>query len=184
MAGKVPSFITGANAKIKAGGITFAYAQDVSYRVSVDAIPIETMGRYEAVSNEPVNYSVAGELSIVRYTSVAKQNNMAGTSSGGNGMGNTKFTTGGTAADHMDPGNLLFSKTFDVAIFQKIQTAENTPATALAPAVITITDCRFVSLGAGLTKRGILVNRMSFMGILASDDSFTASNSGDEDLVA
>jgi hypothetical protein len=46
MAAKAPSFVTGANAKIKAGGKTFAYASDVSYQVIVDTVPIETMGRY------------------------------------------------------------------------------------------------------------------------------------------
>jgi hypothetical protein len=50
--------------------------------------------------------------------------------------------------------------------------------------VITITDCRFNNKGAGLNKRGILVDRLSFVGILASDDSFTATNSGDTDLSA
>jgi hypothetical protein len=75
MANKIPSFVTGATAKIKAGGLTFAYAQDVSYRVNVDTIPIETMGRYEAVTNEPVNYTVSGELAIVRYTAIAQTNN-------------------------------------------------------------------------------------------------------------
>jgi hypothetical protein len=54
MAGKKPSFITGATAKIKIGNLTMAYAQDVSYSTTVTTIPIETMGRYEVVSNEPV----------------------------------------------------------------------------------------------------------------------------------
>jgi hypothetical protein len=56
MAGKTPSFITGATAKIKIGALTMAYAQDVSYNTTVTTIPIETMGRYEVVSNEPVAY--------------------------------------------------------------------------------------------------------------------------------
>jgi hypothetical protein len=182
MAGKAPSFVTGANAKIQAGGLTFAYASDVSYQVSVDTVPIETMGRYEAVSNEPVNYSVAGELSVVRYTAVAKQNNMAGANTGGNGLGKANFQTGGKGSDQIDPGNLLFSTTWDLAVFQKIQAAANAPATAVAPAFITITDCRFTRKSAGINKRGILVDRLGFVGILASDDSFNASGSGDIDL--
>lgn len=182
MASKLPSFVTGANAKIKAGGLTFAYAQDVSFAVNVDTIPIETMGRYETVSNEPVNYSVAGELSIVRYTAVAKNNNMPGAAQGGNGLGNAQWKTGGKGSDQIDPGNLLASQTWDLAVFQKIQTASGSPATDQTPAVITITDCRFTNKRSGLNKRGILVDRMSFVGILASDDSFTASNSGDVDL--
>jgi hypothetical protein len=183
MAGKVPSFITGATAKIKAGGLTFAYAQDVSYRISVDTIPVETMGRYETVSNEPVNYSVAGELAIVRYTKIAADNGMPGVNAGGNGLGATRWTTGGTGSDQMDPGNLLMSQTWDLAVFQKVQLGQNEiPVTG--DAVIKITDCRFNNKSAGLNKRGILVDRFTFVGILASDDSYTATHSGDTDLVA
>ena len=181
MASQVPSFITGATAKIKAGGLTFAYAQDVSYRVNVDTIPVETMGRYEAVSNEPVNYSVSGELSIVRYTAIAKANNAPFTNAGGNGLGKANWTTGGKGSDQFDPGNLIVSQTWDLAVFQK-NTAGVNSAIGDANKVWTITDCRFNNKSAGLNKRGILVDRLTFVGILASDDSFTASNSGDTDL--
>lgn len=185
MAGQVPSFITGANAKIKAGGITFAYAQDVGYRVSVDVIPVETMGRYEVVSHEPVNYSVAGELAVVRYTKYAQENGMPGAAEGGNGMGNVNWKIGGgKASDHINPGNLLMSKTWDLEVFQKIQDDQGKIETVGGNegAFIKISDCRFTSRGAGLNKRGILVDRYSFVGILASDDSFTATGSGDTDL--
>lgn len=183
MSGKKPSFITGANAKIKVGGKTFAYAADVSYQVSVDTIPIETMGRYEAVSNEPVNYSVAGELSVVRYTAIAKDNLMPGTNSGGNGLGKVEYTTGGKASDEINPGNLLFSSTWDLSVYQKVQASADTSATERVDAeFITIKDCRFIRKSGSLNKRGMLVDRLSFVGILADDESFDSSNSGDTDL--
>lgn len=186
MSSKKPSFITGANAKIKVGGKTFAYASDVSYQVSVDTIPIETMGRYEAVSNEPVNYSVAGSLSVVRYTSIAKTNNMPGTNTGGNGLGKVNFTTGGNGAEHINPGNILLSQTWDLSVYQKTQSGVtaggSTAVTTEADEFITIKDCRFNSKSASLNKRGILVDRLSFVGILADDESFDSSGSGDEDL--
>lgn len=187
MAGRLPSFVTGANAKIKAGGKTFAYASDVSYQVIVDTVPIETMGRYEAVTNEPVNYSVAGELSVVRYTKVAATNGIPGTATNGNGLGAVNFTTGGNGADHINPGNILASQTWDLAVFQKTQAAASTAGggTALttdAVEFITIKDCRFTRMSAGINKRGILVDRLSFVGILMDDDSFDASHSGDTDL--
>ena len=190
MAGKTPSFVTGANAKITAGGVTFAYASDVSYAISVDTVPIETMGRYEAVSNEPVNYSVAGSLSIVRYTGIANKNNMAGAAVNGNGLGNVNFKTGGNAADDINPANMLISQTWDLNVYQKIQSG-NPPVTSPAEtntgaptsgAVITITDCRFNRKSAGINKRGILVDSLSFVGILGYDDSFQAGTSGDVDL--
>jgi len=182
MAGQLPSFVTGANAKIKAGGLTFAYAQDVSYVVRVDTVPVETMGRYETVSNEPVNYTVSGDLAIVRYTAVAKNNGLPKVKAGGNGLGNANWATGGNGADQFNPGALLASRIWDLAVFQKIQASPTATPASQEPAVWTITDCRFTSKGAGLNKRGILVDRMSFVGILASDDSFTATGSGDEDM--
>lgn len=186
MASKKPSFVTGANAKIKVGGKTFAYASDVSYQVVVDTVPIETMGRYEAVTNEPVNYSVAGELSVVRYTAIAKQNNMPGANVNGNGLGAVNFTTGGNGSEHINPGNILLSQTWDLSVYQKTQNAVTaagtTAVTTEAAEFITIKDCRFNRKSAAINKRGILVDRLGFVGVLADDESFDSSNSGDEDL--
>lgn len=178
MAGKKPSFITGANAKIKAGTLTLAYAQDVSYATTVDVIPIETMGRYEVVTNEPVGYRVEGQLNIVRYTAIAQENGMTGAAAGGNGVGNWNMPTGGNASQHVNPGELLASQTWDLEIFQKFDNNGTTDSTE----AIKILDCRFRSKGGAINKRGILVESFAFVGILGEDDSFTASNSGDLDL--
>lgn len=181
MAGKIPSFITGANAKIRAGGKTFAYASDVSYSVSVDTIPVETMGRYEAVSNEPINYSVGGGLSVVRYTKTAKTNGMPGTASApnGNGLGNVTTDTGDKMSNQIDPGSILMSQTWDLAVFQKTEVGG---VVSEGEKVIFIKDCRFTRRSANLTKRGLLVDAFTFVGIIAGDESFTPSNSGDDDL--
>lgn len=178
MAGKKPSFITGANAKIKAGGLTMAYAQDVSYSVTTTTIPIETMGRYEVVSNEPVAYFVEGSLSVIRYTKVAFDKQMSGVAQGGNGMGNWNFSTGGKASDHINPGKLLASQTWDMEVFQK---HDNNGAVE-TELVEKIRDCRFTRKGGGINKRGVLTEQFSFVGILADGDSFTAAVSGDDDL--
>jgi hypothetical protein len=198
MANQVPTFITGANAKIAVDGVTFAYASDVSYQVVVDTIPIETMGRYEAVTNEPVNYSVAGDLSVVRYTSIAnKTAETAG--SKGNGLGSiTGANTQTNMSFQIDPGNMLTSSSWDLVVYQKYASGAGltgtsaiasgtTDAAAIASGVsqlgvIKISDCRFNRKAAGINKRGILVDRLSFVGILASDESFAASPSGDKDL--
>ena len=174
MSGKAPSFLTGANAKIKAGGITIAYAQDTSYNVTVTTIPIETMGRYEVVSNEPVAYFVDGTLSVIRYTKIANANGMDKTAINGNGLGNWNMNTGQAASDQVNPGALLGSKTWDLDVFQK--------DTSGSTKVVTITDCRFIRQGSSITKRGVLTEQYAFNGILKSDDSFTASLSGDDDL--
>jgi hypothetical protein len=197
VANQVPTFITGANAKITVDGITFAYASEVSYQVVVDTIPIETMGRYEAVTNEPVNYSVSGELSVVRYTSLANKTADTG-SSKGNGLGNVTGTSGENQSFQFDPGNMLTSSSWDLVVYQKYATGAGLTGTSLIAGgttdagaiatgvsqlgVIKVADCRFNRKAAGINKRGILVDRLSFVGILASDESFVSSPSGDIDL--
>ena len=173
MAGKTPAFVTGATAKIKVGNVTLAYAQDVSYNVTVTTIPIETMGRYEVVSNEPVAYFVDGTLSVIRYTKEAS--NMEGASAEGNGVGKWNLNGGnGEGAKGFNPGNMLASETWDLEVFQKTDGAD--------AAVIKLRDCRFTRKGGGINKRGVLVEQFAFNAILAQDDSFAASNSGDQDL--
>jgi hypothetical protein len=186
MAGIKPSFITGASAKITVGGKTFAYAADVSYSIAVDTIPIETMGRYEAVTNEPVNYSVAGELSIVRYTNVASG------SQDTNPFGTAAGTGNGVAASGLqgffDPAAILASKSVDIVIYQKKAANVTTGSDAATSSAVDtvrigrITDARMNRLSGGINKRGILVERMSFVGILFDGDDFDAGKSADTDL--
>lgn len=180
MSGKKPSFITGANAKIQAGGITMAYAQDVSYNVTVTTIPIETMGRYEVVSNEPVAYFVDGTLSVIRYSSVAA--GMSGAAAHGNGIGNWKFATpsGTDASQMMNPAQMLASQTWDLNIYQKFDNG----GTVDSQDVINLKDCRLTRKGGAINKRGVLVEQFSFNAILQDDDSYTAANSGDNDLTS
>lgn len=179
MAGKKPSFITGANAKIKAGDLTIAYAQDVSYNTTVTTIPIETMGRYEVVTNEPVAYFVEGTLSVIRYTKIAGDNQMSGAAATGNGVGNWAFKTGGDGSEHVNPAKLLASQTWDLEIFQKF--ADDAGAAQTEEAVA-IHDCRFTRKGGAINKRGVLVEQYAFSAILIDDDSFDAAESGDTDL--
>lgn len=178
MAGKKPSFITGATAKIKIGNLTMAYAQDVSYSTTVTTIPIETMGRYEVVSNEPVAYFVDGTLSVIRYTKEAS--GMPGTAANGNSvnqMGNTPGS-GGNAGSGFDPAQMIASETFDVEIFQKL-------SDGTTESVVKLRDCRFTRKGGAITKRGVLTEQFSFNAILLDNDSSAAvGNSGDTDLGA
>lgn len=175
---RVPSFITGANAKIKIGGITIAYAQDVSFNTTVTTIPIETMGRYEVVSNEPVAYFIDGTLSIIRYTKIAQQNGMEGAAQGGNGLGNwvLRDIANQTAETGINPNTILASQSFNLEVFQKTDDP-NAPEK-----VMKIKDVRLTRKGGGINKRGVLVDQFAFNAILAEDDSFNAANSGDADL--
>jgi hypothetical protein len=178
MAGKTPSFITGATAKIKLGNLTMAYAQDVSYNTTVTTIPIETMGRYEVVSNEPVAYFVDGTLSIIRYTKEASQ--MQGAAAEGNSVEQWQNTagSGGVAGDGFDPARIIASETFDLEVFQKL-------ASGGTESIGKLRDCRLTRKGGGINKRGILVESFAFNAILMDNDSqVEAGHSGDQDLEA
>lgn len=186
MAGLKPSFITGATAKIKLGGLTMAYAQDVSYNVQVTTIPIETCGRYEPISIEPVSYNVSGTLSVIRYTQQAALSNMSGASPTGNGVGswNMPAGMGGKGSNSFNPGKMLISETFDLEIFQKtVEGATGNDSADQQLLISKIIDCRFTSMGTQITKRGVLTQQFAFQAILVGDDSFTAERSGDYDLV-
>lgn len=162
--GMKPGFITGANAKLKTSGKTLAYATDVSYDLTTITIPIEVMGRYEVVSNEPLAHGIAGAFSIVRYTSAAASSAIPDVSSTGNASGNIA-AGGGNFHDHFNPSKLMGSQTFDLEIFQKIATGD----TASTVHVFTVRDVRLTRKGATLSKRGILVDQYAFVGILGDD---------------
>ncbi len=191
MAGKLPGFITGANAKLQmiGGGDspsskTIAYVSDLSYTVDTVTIPVESFGRYEVLSNEPIAYGVSGGFSVIRYTK-AMAGQLPNSATDGNqakqlGVGNS------AVGAHLDPGIMLFSKTFDIAVAQK---ASDAAGTAVEPIpFLKITDCRVTGRRATLSKRGILVDSYSFVGILVQDTDTDAAvqtgHSGDADLKA
>lgn len=175
MSGLKPSFLTGANAKIKIGAITIAYAQDVSYRASVSTLPIEIMGRYEVVSHEPIAYSVEGSLSVIRYTAAALT---SGAAANGNGVGEWNITNTDTAESHFNPAKLMNAETFDLEVFQRIGPGNGDIQDGPNGGIVRLIDCRFTSKGGSLNRRGVLIEQFSFNAILADDDSFTATNSG------
>lgn len=185
MAGMKPGFITGANAKIKMFGKTIAYCADVAYNVTVQTIPIESMGKYEVHSNEPVAYSVDGSFSIIRYTKRASSGTEGGkiadvASGKGNAPAEIDAGAGGKASQHLNPKELLASQTFDLEIYEKA-------ATAAGEAQVTkVLDCRLTRRGMSLNKRGVMVDNYAFVGILHQDsDVATAdqtANSGSTDL--
>ncbi len=178
MAGKKTALLTGSNAKLKINGVTLAYATDIQYQVSTETIPVETMGRYEVVSNEPISMTVRGSLSVVRYTKGAQATaNLMKAKGSGNGVGNWKAAGGKGLDTHFDPASILASQTVDIEIYRKGAGASDD-----GEKVITITDARLNSKGGSLNKRGIFMESFSFAAVNISDDSYEAGNSGDEDL--
>jgi hypothetical protein len=183
MAQMKPGFITGANAKIKMFGKTIAYCADVAYNITVQTIPIESMGKYEVHSNEPVAYSVDGSFSIIRYTKRASSGTEGGkiadvASGKGNDPSQIEAGSSGKASEHLNPAKLLTSQTFDLEIHEKGDGADLQ--------VTKVIDCRLTRRGMSLNKRGVMVDNYAFVGILHQDsDAATADqtgNSGATDL--
>ena len=201
----MPSFITGANAKIVIDDITIAFAQDVSYQVSVNTIPIRGMGKLEVSAHEPVSYNVTGSITVVRYTKDAgsasarsfkqtadtdgnivteevpadRRKLINGASEKGNSVDrwNTKSSNLGS---HLNPGKILSSLTFDLEIIAKIKpTSETNTVSAETESVIKVRDCRITGKTGSLSKRGLMMDQFSFNAILVNnDEDFSASGTG------
>ena len=69
------------------------------------------------------------------------------------------------------------SETFDLEVFQRINAAGDVQSGPNG-GVIKLKDCRFTSKGGSINRRGVLIEQFAFNAIIASDDSFTSSNSG------
>lgn len=191
MAGKKTSLITGSNAKIKINGITLAYATDVQYSLSVQTVPVETMGRYEVLANEPIATIVSGSFAVVRYTKAAGTagpGKISGAANSGNGVGEwgpqaaspQSAGGGGGMASHVNPGQLLTATTVDLELYRK---SVNDPTDSTGAELFKrIRDCRLTSMAGSVNKRGILMEQFSFVAELIDDDSFEAQPSGEEDL--
>lgn len=196
-----PSYITGASARVKFDDINVAYAANVSYRASTQTVPIEVMGRYEAVSHEPILYVAEGTLDVVRYTKQAAGvfGNSTAAAENGNDLGQWNQRANGTeekrAFDHFDPASMLMSHTFDLEVFQK--TAGHTIATdgdgnqkvevsQELTNVAKLINCRFTRLAGAVDKRGVLVERLAFSAILLDVDTQTEedANVARTDVVA
>lgn len=183
MSAKLPGFVTGANAKIivtdGSSQMTLAYATDVSYSVDTLTVPVEVMGRYEVLSNEPIAFGCNGGFTVVRYIKdVAKDAGIDDAASSGNSI--KKITP---FAGHMDPAKMLISKTFDMIIYQKTTNPGDSASTSTG--VFKIKDCRIVRRGGTISKRGVLMDSYQFVGILAQDEDDAGNavgTSGDTDL--
>lgn len=195
MAEKVTSLITGSNAKIKLNGVTLAYAVDVQYDISIATIPVETMGRYEVLANEPIATSVAGSFTVVRYTNAATdatQGRISGAAKNGNGIGNWGNRAGGEGtpstnrpnkglSTHVNPGDILTSKTVDIELFRKTKNDPNNDGGT--EFFLKIHDARITRMAGSVNKRGILMETFQFVAEMIDNDSFERKVSGEDDLL-
>lgn len=150
------NLITGANGKIKVNGKTLGYATSINISTRVDMIPGETMGRFEAVSNEPIAYSTNGSFTMLRYTEAAINNLPKISTAQSNSIGSVGI------GEHVNPSALLTSTTFEVEIFQKTATEPDQ--------IFKVNNCRITSRSGGVNKRGIYEETFNFVGIISEDD--------------
>jgi hypothetical protein len=192
MAGKKTSLISGANAKLKINGVTMAYAVDFQYNVSIQTIPVETMGRIEVLANEPIAMSINGSFTVVRYANAAKAGDIYGAAKDGNGIGvwGTEPPAGASAkpsaatgvdqglSSHVNPSKILLSRTVDIEIFQRAASAAGADSTFIKK----IVDARITGMSGSVNKRGILMESFTFVAEMLNDDSFSSAASGEIDL--
>ncbi len=192
MAGIRPTFITGANAKVRVNDKTLAYCTDLSYSVSVLTQTPKILGMYEGSSVEPLGYTVSGSFSVIRYAKDVQEavgggktpNGMAGNDAG-NGVGNWGGVWGGNIGDFLarngigndgranealDPSKFQNSVTFDIQVYQK------TPGGDVG--VANIRNVRITQADFQLSKRGAAIQRFNFVALYVDEDSFVADFSG------
>lgn len=181
MAGVKPGLITGSNAKVKFGGKTLAYATDMQYSVETTVIPVEVMGHFEMIANEPIAIAVNGSFTVVRYAAGAAigtgdSATLPGAAATGNGVGQLG---GANQKEAFNPGLVLSSQTVDIEIYQKAIGADSKESTS---AVVKIIDCRLTRMSGSVNKRGVLMESYTFVGRLLQDDAHAPTVSSDADL--
>jgi hypothetical protein len=211
MAGVIPSFITGANAKIKIDDLTMAFAQDVSYSITVGTIPIRSMGRLEVAAHEPVSYMVQGTLTIVRYTKSAgtaqvdlyklasvdddanpntpnvvrsvKTGEKKKLIQGASSNGNSVNRWNSSSAGNIGD-QFDPSKILSSLTFDlEIFSKIDNGGSVNSQSIIKIRDCRLTSKSGSLNKRGLMLDQFTFNAILVdNDEDFKVSGSGYSDL--
>lgn len=192
MAGIRPTFITGANAKVRVNDKTLAFCTDLSYSVQVLTQTPKVLGMYEGSSVEPLGYTVSGSFTVVRYAKDVKNsvqggknpNGLAGNDAG-NGVGNWGGAWGGTTGDFLarngvgndgranealDPSKFQNGVTFDIQVYQKTPTGDI--------GVANIRNVRITQADFTLTKRGAAMQRFNFVALYVDEDSFIADFSG------
>ncbi len=193
MAGKMPFFITGSNAKVRLNGKTMAFCTDVAYSVNVAHALPKVLGMYEAISIEPLSYEVSGSFSVIRYMSGVKDllppnASPGGVNAGGNGVGmwgpaenkDLVFGQDGRARDALNPAALGSSCGFDIEVLQKVAT--QIPLVGMITTTVPVAklrNCRITRADFSLaSKTSPAMERYTFYALYADEDSFNAAVSG------
>lgn len=205
MSGKVPFFLTGANAKIKVDGVTLAMCTDVAYSVRVKHANPHVLGVYESFSNDPLSYEVTGSFTVVRYCSglkdflhggatedpVVKAANDALFSSThlGRDRPSPRGKQYGTPNDVSPKGNGIGAWGQTSVVKESLDPGQLYRAAGFDIEIIQkagtatgiiarLRNCRVVGSDFRLTRRGVAVQTFTFQANYADEDSFSATISG------
>lgn len=153
MAGTLPTFITGATAKIKLNGKTMAFCQDFQCSIQILTQTPKVLGKYEGDSVEPLGYLVSGSFTVIRYAKGIREAigghvpNGLTENDAGNGVGNWGTQWGGSPGDFLarngigndgrahealDPSKFSNGTTFDIQIYQKVPVVQRNLFTQIA----------------------------------------------------
>lgn len=192
MAGMIPFFLTGANAKIRVNNKTLAFCTNMSYSIKVTHINPKVLGMYEGHSIEPTGYEVVGSFSIIKYTKgmadlhddLHGTKAPSGTKSQGNGLGSwgpggVEGITGtlgagagdGQAQQSLSPEKLNNSIMFDIEVYQKGPHGDDNPVARLK-------NCRITQADFALDRIGVATQTFQFMAVYADDDTIITAPSG------
>lgn len=209
MAGKVPFFLTGGNARIYINGKLIAFATDVNYRVSVKHASPRLLGKFEVEEHQPLTYDVSGSMTLIRYARGTKDFFGSGApdsvSQDGNGIGSMGQSGGilgvkkalglpngagrfdGNADENMNPGRMYQAKGFDIEIRQVLP--RNSPRdrsanNILAPDLVNThaNETQIVLLrGCRISDMGFTLSRK---GVATQQFSFLAQYADDDTMIA
>lgn len=202
MANKMPLFASAPRIAIRVADTNIAYAVGLNLSASVQLQEVRILGEFSVQSIEPtLVVPVTGSFQLVRLISQATQSaqkTAAATRTGGlttsaqDGVEATQilnsepnvngnFINQDILYKHLDPSQILLSRSFDIEIKIRTPNLEEEPANIATPlavkqeptfttAMFTVKDCRLVGASMNLSPGQLLSQSLEFQGLLLVHD--------------
>jgi hypothetical protein len=180
MAGQLPSFLSGSNVEIVIGGVTVAFAKNLSVSRNMSVIPVQSIGSYSTQALEPTMFSANGSLTITRYSSKV----LGGGTSGFNRTTNANKRTlpeqmrkaaaqdgsglrdGNSIIDAVsfNPRKTLISSTFDIEVYERgVDPLTGAHTTVGQNLLYTMKDCRLTNFSFSFAVGSLLEENTTFV---------------------